>query len=210
MSITAPSKTLDDADSVREHFGEPLHVAVAIVRDSLDQHHRTMIAHCPFICIATADAAGQPVVSPKGDAPGFVHVLDDHTILIPDRPGNNKVLGFSNIVENPKISVLFIIPGNAETLRIEGEARIALDDELLELGVAKGKRPPAALLVRVTKAYAHCGKSMLRSQLWDPARHVAKGDLPSLGEMIKAQAGTPLSVAEAEAVVADAYKNNLY
>lgn len=210
MATVTPNNTLDDAGRLREHFGEPLHVAVAIVADSLDKHHRAMIAHCPFVCIATADAYGQPVVSPKGDAPGFVQVLDDNTLLIPDRPGNNKVLGFSNLVENPGISVLFIIPGNNETLRIEGKARIVLDEEILDLGVANGKRPPAALLVEVTKAYAHCGKSMLRSHLWDPARHVAKGKLPSLGEMIKDQSGAPVSVAEADDLVAQEYRDNLY
>jgi len=94
MSIVTPTKTLEDAESVREYFGEPLHVAVAIVKDSLDKHHRAMISRCPFICIATADASGQPVVSPKGDAPGFVQVLDDNTLLIPDRPGNRKVSGY--------------------------------------------------------------------------------------------------------------------
>jgi PPOX class probable FMN-dependent enzyme len=210
MTTLTPSKTLDDTVAVREYFGEPLHVAVAIVSEALDAHHRTMIAHSPFICIATADAAGQPVVSPKGDAPGFVQVLDEHTLLIPDRPGNNKVLGFSNLVVNPKLSVLFIIPGCSETLRIEGEGRVVLDEDLLEHGKVNGKRPPAALLVRVTKAYAHCGKSMLRSHLWDPARHVAKGALPSLGQMIKDQARVPVSVPEAEAMVAAEYRENLY
>jgi PPOX class probable FMN-dependent enzyme len=210
MSIIEPTQTLDDTASVHKHFGEPLHVAVAIVKDSLDKHHRAIIAHSPFICIATADANGQPVVSPKGDAPGFVQVLDDNTLLIPDRPGNNKVLGFSNLAENPKLSVIFIVPGHLETLRVEGEARIVLDDAMLELGNVNGKQPPAALLVNVTKAYAHCGKAMLRSHLWDPSRHVSKGDLPSLGEMIKDQSGAAVTVEEADTLVATEYKENLY
>jgi len=210
MPKLTPEKTLDDAESVRQHFGEPLHVAVAVESDKLDRHHRTLIAHSPFICIATADRSGQPVVSPKGDAPGFVRVLDDNTLLIPDRPGNKKVLGFTNLVENPRLAILFIIPGCNETLRVEGKARIALDENVLELGKANGKLPPAALIVEVTKAYVHCGKSMLRSHLWDPSHHVEKGVLPSLGQMIKDQADVPVSVAQAEQMVASEYKENLY
>ena len=210
MPHPTPAKTLDDASGVREHFGEPLHVAVAIVKTKLDAHHRTLIAHSPFICIATADAGGQPVVSPKGDAPGFVQVLDDSTLLIPDRPGNNKVLGFTNLVENPKLSILFMIPGNMETLRIEGSARIVLDDDLLALGAIKDRLPPAALLVTVTKAYAHCGKSMIRSNLWDPAAQVRRGALPTLGEMIRDQADVGVTAEQADGLVQKEYENNLY
>ena len=210
MAIDTPSKTLDDSQAVRAHFGEPLPVAVQIVKSKLDKHHRKLIAHCPFICIATADAQGQPVVSPKGDAPGFVKVLDDSTIFVPDRPGNNKVLGFSNLVENPKLSLLFIIPGVVETLRLEGSARIVLDDELLALGELKGTRPPAGLLISVTKVYAHCGKSMIRSHLWDPSQHVPRGELPTLGEMIQDQTEMGVTKAQADELVAHEYKENLY
>ena len=210
MSIQVPQDTLDDKDSVRAHFGEPLPVAVQIVKPTLDKHHRKLIAHCPFICIATADAEGQPVVSPKGDAPGFVKVLNDKTLFVPDRPGNNKVLGFNNLVENPKLSVLFIIPGAVETLRVEGAARIVLDDDLLTLGEIKGTRPPAGLLVDVTKVYAHCGKSMIRSHLWDPSQHVSQGELPTLGEMIQDQTEMGVTKAQADELVAHEYKENLY
>jgi len=210
MPVNTPQQLLEDGASVREHFGEPLHASVAIIKTSLDHHHRTLIAHSPFICIATADATGQPVVSPKGDAPGFVQVLDDKTLFIPDRPGNNKVLGFSNLVDNPKLSILFIIPGNMETLRIEGDARIVLDEDVLELGAINGRLPPAALLVTVTKAYAHCGKSMIRSHLWDPSTHVERGSLPTLGEIIKDQSGLPVTLEQADGLVAQEYKDNLY
>jgi PPOX class probable FMN-dependent enzyme len=210
MSYEQPEKVLSSADEVREHYGEPLHAAVEIVKPSLDKHHKALIDSSPFICIATADAEGQPIVSPKGDAPGFVKVLDEKTIFIPDRPGNNKVLGFTNLVKNPRLSILFIIPGNMETLRIEGTAQIVLDDDMLELGEIKGRRPPAGLLVSVTKTYIHCGKSMLRSKLWDPALHVERGTLPTLGEMIRDQGGLPVSSEEAEGLVAQEYKDNLY
>ena len=210
MSVETPTEVLENAAAVRDHFGEPLHVSVAVIKDRLDQHHRTLIAHSPFICIATADAEGQPVVSPKGDAPGFVEVLDDQTLLIPDRPGNNKVLGFNNLVENPRLSILFVIPGHMETLRVEGTARIVLDEDILERGAINGRRPPAALLITVTSAYAHCGKSMIRSHLWDPEQHVRRGTLPTLGQMIHDQTDAPVTVEQADELVASEYKDNLY
>ena len=110
--------TITEPQELREHFGEPLHIAVAVEKTQLDEHHRRFIEHSPFICLASAGDDGQPAVSPKGDAPGFVRILDDKTLLIPDRPGNNKVEGFGNIVENPKVSLIFFIPGIIETLRL--------------------------------------------------------------------------------------------
>ena len=160
--------SINDPQELRDHFGEPLHIAVAVEKPQLDKHHRRFIEHSPFICIASAGGDGQPAVSPKGDTPGFVKVIDDKTLLIPDRPGNNKVEGFGNMVENPKVSLIFFIPGITETLRIHGEAEIVLDKELLKFGKAGAKLPKTATLIKVTKAYMHCGKALIRSKLWDP------------------------------------------
>lgn len=202
--------TITGPRELRNHFGEPLHIAVAVEKPALDKHHRRFIEHSPFICMASSGADGQPAVSPKGDAPGFVKILDDNTLLIPDRPGNNKVEGFGNMVENPKVSLIFFIPGITETLRIHGEAEITLDEELLDFGKAGAKLPKTATLIKVTKAYMHCGKALIRSRLWDPERYIAKGVIPSFGLVVKEQANVPMSQEEVQGVVDQEYRDNLY
>ena len=202
--------TITEPQELREHFGEPLHIAVAVEKTQLDEHHRRFIEHSPFICLASAGDDGQPAVSPKGDTPGFVRILDDKTLLIPDRPGNNKVEGFGNIVENPKVSLIFFIPGIIETLRIHGNAEIVLDTDLLKLGMAGSKLPATATLVNVTRAYMHCGKALIRSKLWDSERHIAKGVIPPFGQVIKEQAGVPKSRQEVQEIVDQEYQDNLY
>ena len=202
--------SINDPQELRDHFGEPLHIAVAVEKPQLDKHHRRFIEHSPFICIASAGSDGQPAVSPKGDTPGFVKVIDDKTLLIPDRPGNNKVEGFGNMVENPKVSLIFFIPGITETLRIHGEAEIVLDKELLKFGKAGAKLPKTATLIKVTKAYMHCGKALIRSKLWDPDRHIAKGVIPPFGLVVKEQANVPMSQEEVQGVVDQEYQDNLY
>ena len=202
--------SITDPQELRDHFGEPLHIAVAVEKPQLDKHHRRFIEHSPFICIASAGSDGQPAVSPKGDTPGFVKVLDDKTLLIPDRPGNNKVEGFGNMVENSKVSLIFFIPGITETLRVHGEAEIVLDKELLKSGKAGAKLPKTATLIRVTKAYMHCGKALIRSKLWDPDRHIAKGVIPPFGLVVKEQANVPMSQEEVQGVVDQEYQDNLY
>ena len=202
--------SITDPQELRDHFGEPLHIAVAVEKPQLDKHHRRFIEHSPFICIASAGSDSQPAVSPKGDTPGFVKVLDDKTLLIPDRPGNNKVEGFGNIVENSKVSLIFFIPGITETLRVHGEAEIVLDEELLKFGKAGAKSPKTATLIKVTKAYMHCGKALIRSKLWDPDRHIAKGVIPPFGLVVKEQANVPMSQEEVQGVVDQEYQDNLY
>ena len=202
--------SINDHEELRDHFGEPLHIAVAVEKPQLDEHHRRFIEHSPFICIASAGADGQPAVSPKGDAPGFVKILDDKTLLIPDRPGNNKVEGFGNMVENPKVSLVFFIPGIMETLRVHGEAEIVLDEELLKLGKVGARSPSAATRINVTKVYMHCGKALIRSKLWDSNQHIAKGVIPPFGLVVKEQAGVPMSQEEVQGVVDQEYQDNLY
>ena len=201
---------ISDTQELRDHFGEPLHIAVAVEKPQLDKHHRRFIEHSPFICMASAGDEGQPAVSPKGDAPGFVKILDDKTLLIPDRPGNNKVKGFRNMLENPKVSLIFFIPGITETLRIHGDAEIVRDTELLKLGKTGTKLPATATLIKITKAYMHCGKALIRSQLWDPDQHIAKGVIPPFGHVVKEQAGVPATCEEVQEIVDQEYKEHLY
>ena len=202
--------TISDLGTLEEHFGEPLEAAVAVIRESLDKYQRQFIEHSPFACLATADASGQPTISPKGDAPGFIKVIDDETLVMPDRIGNNKVESFHNLVENPKLGIIFMIPGVRETLRISGEASITTDQEILKFAQV-GKNPvKTGLLVKVTKVYFHCGKAMIRSKLWDENSKLAPGVLPSFGEIIREEAKLDGSTEELDEMMEGVYKNELY
>lgn len=152
--------------------------------DRLDRHCRAFIALSPFLVLGTANAEGKADVSPRGDPPGFVKVLDDRTLLIPDRPGNNLLDSLSNIVANPEVGLLFVIPGFDETLRVNGRADVVRDPALLAPLAVDGKAPKVAIRVAVREAYLHCAKSFRRARLWDPAARVPRGTLPSLGKMV--------------------------
>jgi len=152
--------------------------------DRLDRHCRDFIALSPFLVLGTANAAGQADVSPRGDPPGFVKVLDDKTLLIPDRPGNNLLDSLSNIVANPEVGLLFIIPGFEETLRVNGRAAVVRDPALLAPLAVEGKAVKVAIRVAVREVYLHCAKSFRRARLWDPAARVPRQTLPTLAKMV--------------------------
>jgi PPOX class probable FMN-dependent enzyme len=202
--------TITDITSLEEHFDVPLDIAIDCMLDSLDKYQRQFIELSPFACLATADAEGQPAISPKGDAPGFIKIIDENTLLMPDRIGNNKVESFHNLVENPKIGLIFMIPGVRETLRISGSAGITTDHDMLKFAQV-GKNPvKTGLLIKITKTYFHCGKAMIRSKLWDENSKLARGVLPSFGEIFKEEGKINASVAEAEALLEHAYTDELY
>lgn len=186
--------------SLREIYGTlPANsLATRIVFPRLHAHHRTFIALSPLLVMATADGAGEPDVSPRGDLPGFVSVLDDRTLVIPDRPGNKKLVSLTNILENPAVALIFFVPGRTESLRVNGRARITTDPALLQPLSAHGKPPQSALIVAVELAWLHCGRALVRSRLWEPDAQVAKDALPSLGMMIAQQIGG-IDAAETEA-----------
>lgn len=152
--------------------------------DRLDRHCRDFIALSPFLVLGTANAEGKADVSPRGDPPGFVKVVDDRTLLIPDRPGNNLLDSLSNIVANPEVGLLFVIPGFDDTLRVNGRAEVVRDPALLAPLAVEGKPPKVAIRVAVREVYLHCAKSFRRARLWDPAARVPRGTLPSLGKMV--------------------------
>jgi PPOX class probable FMN-dependent enzyme len=152
--------------------------------DRLDKHCRDFIALSPFLVLGTADANGRADVSPRGDPPGFVKVLDERTLLIPERPGNNLLDSLSNIVANPEVGLLFVIPGFDETLRVNGRAAVVSDPALLAALAIDGKAPKVAIRVRVREVYLHCAKSFRRARLWDPAARVPRATLPSLARMV--------------------------
>jgi len=150
----------------------------------LIEPYRALIQASPFVVLASAGADGLDC-SPRGDAPGFVQILDDQTLLLPDRPGNNRIDSLRNIVLNPQVALLFLIPGVGESLRVNGRAEISLDPELLELGRVQGKLPRSVLRIQVQSCYFQCAKAALRSGLWDAARQVERGSLPSAGDIFR-------------------------
>ena len=150
----------------------------------LIEPYRALIEASPFAVLASVGADGLDC-SPRGDAPGFVKILDDQTLLLPDRPGNNRIDSLRNIVLNPQVALLFLIPGVGESLRVNGRAEISLDPELLELGRAQGKLPRSVLRIHIDSCYFQCSKAAVRSGLWDASRQVARASLPSAGDIFR-------------------------
>lgn len=200
---------ITDLASLRACYGTPGELAVKKQLDHLDRHCRTFISLSPFVVISSQGPDGLGDVSPRGDAPGFVLVLDDRTLAIPDRPGNNRVDTLSNIVANPGVGLLFMVPGVEETLRVNGIARIATGTELLERMIAQQRPPRSALLIDVKEAYLQCSKALVRSRLWHDDYKVDRRTLPPLGRIIADQvSGIDAEVAEQR--VQDSIRTRLY
>jgi len=209
--MKAPTSQPFDAASLRALYGEPSIFGARKVMDRLDVHARRFVSLSPFLCISSAAGDGRADVSPRGDAPGFVYVLDDRTLVIPDRPGNNRLDTMHNLLGNPHVGLLFLLPGRDEILRVNGTATIAREPELLERLAAHGKLPRAALRVRVAEVFLHCGKAIKRARLWDPSSFVGDDALPSLGRMLADQIATAeLPPEEAERRVAESYRTRMY
>jgi uncharacterized protein len=162
-------REVNSVDELRAIVGEPDRYVANKVKDRLSPVQRDWLAHSPLGFVATTDARGRVDVSPKGDPPGFVHVIDDTTIAIPERPGNKRVDGYLNVLERPHIGTLFLIPGRGDTLRINGTARILADADYFDAMTVKGKRPVLALEIDVEEVFFHCAKAFLRSDTWDPS-----------------------------------------
>ncbi len=175
----------------------------------LDKHCRRFIELSPFVCLGTSSAEGADV-SPRGDRPGFVHVLDDVTLAMPDWPGNNRLDSLANIANHPRVGLLFLIPGVDETLRINGNAEITTDPTLLDRWSADGKRPRSALKITVTEAFLHCAKALIRSRLWHEDTKLPRSVLPPYGHMMKDQIETAATAGEIQQSVEDGYLNKLY
>ena len=202
--------------ALRDIFGQPGDGAVRKQLAQLDNHCRRFIELSPFLCIGTADKNGKADVSPRGDPAGFVQVLDDKTIIIPDRPGNNRLDTMSNIMENPNVGILFMIPGFEDFLRVNGQATIVRDPEVLRKAAVNGKEPKVAIRVTVDEAFLHCAKAFKRSRLWEPDAIVDRSAMPSLGKMILEQIAppskppTPKEVAEGDEWIEESYKTEMY
>jgi PPOX class probable FMN-dependent enzyme len=197
-------------EALRAVIGTPSELALKKQLSALDAHCRDFIAHAPFVLVATANAAGQCDVSPKGDAPGFVRVLDDRHLAIPDRPGNKRLDGMRNILGNPHVGLIFLIPGRRETLRVNGRACITRDEDLLATLEAQGKRPLLAIGVEVEEVYLHCAKAFIRSALWQPDRWPATTDLASAAQMFWDAARPACTVEELARHIDEGYAKRLY
>ncbi|MGW7351598.1 MSMEG_1061 family FMN-dependent PPOX-type flavoprotein [Streptomyces sp. NPDC054784] len=182
-------------DEVRARLGEPEPMTRAKVRDRVDAHTRRFIAHSPFLTLATADARGRADCSPRGDYPGFVKVLDEHTLALPDRPGNRLADSFRNLAENDGVGLLFFVPGLRETLRVNGRAHPTDEPDVLARMRTEAKEPALALVVEVAEVYFHCGRALIRSRLWDPASQELAAELPSPGQVAVDQLGLDMDPA---------------
>lgn len=174
-------------DELRQAYAEPAEMVRKKILARLDGHARRFIALSPFLTIASSNGNGTDC-SPRGDEPGFVHVVDDTTLLLPDRRGNNLLDTLQNVLAKPEVGLLFFVPGVNETLRVNGRARIVTDPAVLQSMAIKGKIvPSSALEVTVEQVYFHCGRSLLRADLWNPAKTIGRGDFPLLGTIIADQ-----------------------
>ena len=181
---------IESAEDLRSLYGEPSELALSKSIDRLDRHCRRFIELSPFVVLASAGADGRVDCSPRGDPAGFVAVLDDRTLLLPDRRGNNRTDSLTNVLENPNVGMLFLIPGVNETLRLNGRATLTTDPALLEPLAVKGRVPRSGLLVEVEEVFLQCTKALVRSRLWaNESRVDRKTALPSFGTMIADHAG---------------------
>ena len=178
--MTAFDDVLTTEQELRTLIGVPGPRSLLKERHSLDEHTRAFIAQSPFVLLATSDANGRCDVSPKGDAPGFVHIVDDRRLVIPERPGNKRFDGMLNILSNPHVGMIFLVPGRQETLRVNGKASITRDPELLNRCVAQGKVPLVAIGVEIEQCFLHCPKAFIRSRLWNHETWPAPDALPTM------------------------------
>jgi hypothetical protein len=200
---------ITSASELRELLGVPMPRAVTKERVRLHETDREWLAASPFCLIATAGADGTCDVSPKGDPPGFTYVIDDATIAIPDRPGNRRADGFLNILSNPHVGLLYLIPGRRETLRINGRARLVREAPFFDEMTVQGHRPHLAIVVEIEQIFLHCQKSFMRSSLWKPETW-NPDVLPSHAQVVKSVQKTPETLEELERYYGDQYADLLY
>lgn len=190
--------------------GQPMEGAVEKVFARLDGYARGFIELSPFLCLASGDGAGHMDVSPRGDPPGFVKVIDDQTLLLPDRPGNRRYDTMKNLMSHPAVGIIFFVPGFGDTLRVNGAARVTHDAALLQRCVIEGHVPTLGLLVSVQEVFFHCPKALIRSRLWDPATRVDRARFPPMGRIIKDQLRLREPEAAIEAAVQQSVQAQLY
>lgn len=203
--------TIKSEEELRAILGYPSELVKNKAIDALDEHCRQFIAKSPLLIMATSDAEGLCDVSPRGDAPGFVLVLDDNHLVIPERPGNRRMDSLRNILSNPNAGLIFLIPGLEETLRVNGQAYIVRDEDLLVRMESHGRTPLVGIVIEVEECYMHCAKSLKRSSLWNPDTWIAKAELPNVPQMICDHAKLPgMNAEKVKASLQDSYTNRMY
>ncbi|NEX46990.1 pyridoxamine 5'-phosphate oxidase family protein [Pseudotabrizicola algicola] len=209
-----PDFLIATEQGLRALFPATHDLALRKCQPRLDRHARDFVARSPFVCIGTQTPDGRADVSPRGDPCGFVQVLDDRTLLIPDRPGNNRLDTLSNLIANPAIGLLFMVPGFDDTLRINGRAQVTRDPDVLARLAVNGRLPGVAIVVSVTEVFLHCAKAFRRSDLWNPERRQNRREMPSLVHMILDQTGgapeDPSALAKLDSDLEEAYRQSMY
>jgi len=204
-------RTITSEKELRDLMGTPSERAIKKESPFIDEPSREFIAHAPFLLLATSDSTGRCDVSPKGDAPGFVRVLDERHLVIPDRPGNKRLDGLRNILANPHIGLLFLVPARGETLRVNGRACITRDPDLLATMAVEGKVPSLAIGVEVEEVFLHCAKAFKRSGLWEPTRWPDISRLVTSAKIFHDQVKIPgMTVEDYERRLATGYQTGLY
>jgi PPOX class probable FMN-dependent enzyme len=211
MATVQFQQPVTTADELAEIIGTPGPLSLKKELTSLDEHMRRFIAHSPFVVISTCDKDGNCDASPRGDGPGFVRVLDDVTLLVPDRPGNKRVDSMRNILQTGRIGMLFLVPAYGETLRVNGRAALIRDEAQLATMNVGGKRPSIAIAVTVEQCFLQCAKAMYRSKIWEPHERPDLKSLACAAEMLVDQAKLPEhDVASMQKLLDNAYANGLY
>ncbi len=203
-------KIVTTEKELRDIMGHPTEIVTRKTINHIDEHCRSFIEKSPFITIATSDARGNFDVSPKGDPAGFVKILSDKILAIPDRPGNRKADTLSNILQNSNVGIIFLIPGIKETLRVNGEAKIVTDERVLELLSCQGKQPAFAIIVNVKEAFMHCAKCIIRSNLWTKTDDTQERSVPSLAKALVDHGKLDITIEELDGMIKDDEKTNLY
>lgn len=202
--------TIDTIEMLERLYGAPSERAVLKQMDRLDAHSRAFIEASPFVLLATCGPVTGVDCSPRGDQAGFVQVLDERTLLIPDRRGNNRVDSLRNIVEQPAVGLLFLVPGVDESFRVNGQATISVDPTLIDRFVVLGQRPKSVVIVTVQEAFMQCSRAILRADLWNPANRTTREQLSSPGTMLAAHTGGRVDADEYDAYVRDTVPETLY
>ncbi len=187
-------------EKLRELYDSPMELVVKKQKDKLDIYSSKFLALSAFSILATSDSNGHLDSSPRGDHPGFIQALDDYTIALPDRPGNNRLDSISNIISNPNVGLLVLVPGFKECLRINGMARIAINADLLSRFEYQGKLPKSVIVISIKEVFFHCAKAITRSKLWEPESRVERQLMPSLGKILMAQIDPEKSDSEVKQV----------
>lgn len=197
---------IETESDLREVIGEPTKLVTGKVADRLNDIFREYIVRSPFLCIATSSADGALDVSPRGDPAGFVRILDERTLLIPDRPGNKIADTLTNVLATGRVALLFLVPGVGDSFRVNGSARITDDSDLLAGSAVEGKTPRLGLVITVEEAFTQCSKALIRSDLWNPDTRIDPKEMPTTGAMLKAVSDPTLDVDEYERARVERYR----